>query len=95
VVIGADRVVHQVQHDSVDESDASDSLSSSNNMSVSIPNDETAVFTDIEVDQPDQSRIWHTSTSDVAGTLENYINTHADPNAYATACSSSCSAETW
>jgi hypothetical protein len=82
VVIGADRVVHQVQHDSVDESDASDSLSSSNNMSVSIPNDETAVFTDIEVDQPDQSRIWHTSTSDVAGTLENYIDIHAGSNAH-------------
>jgi hypothetical protein len=48
VVISADQVVHQVQQDDADESDESDSSSSSNHMSVSIPNDETAISTDIE-----------------------------------------------
>jgi hypothetical protein len=75
VLIGADRVVHQVQQDDADESSESNS---SNNMSVSIPNDENVITTDTEADQPDQSRIWSTSTSDVPGTLESYINTHAD-----------------
>ena len=81
MLIGADRAIHQVQQDDADESDASDSSSSSNNMSVSIPNDENAIGTDIEADEPDQSRIWSTSTSDVDGTLENYLNSHVDsPN---------------
>jgi hypothetical protein len=79
VLIGADRVVHQVQQDDADESSKSNS---SNNMSVSITNDENAIATDTEVDQPDQSRIWSTSTSDVPGTLENYISAHANSNAH-------------
>jgi hypothetical protein len=49
-------------------------------MSVSILNDETAISTDVKADQPDQSRIWSTSTSDVRGTLERYISAHADSN---------------
>jgi hypothetical protein len=53
VVIGADRVVHQVQQDNADESDASNSSSSSNKMSISITNDENAIFTDVKADQPD------------------------------------------
>ena len=76
MLIGADRVVQQVQQDDADESDESDSSSSSSNMSVSVMNDETAIGTDAEVDEPDQSRIWSTSTSDVDGTLENYLNFH-------------------
>jgi hypothetical protein len=82
VLIGADRVVHQVQQDDADESSESDSSNSSNNMLVSIMNDENAISADVEADQPDQSRIWSTSTSDVPGTLESYINTHADSNVH-------------
>jgi hypothetical protein len=82
VVIGADRVVHQVQQDDADESSVSYSSNSSSDMLVSIPNDETAISTDIEVDQPDQSRIWSTSTSDVPGTLETYIDDHAGSNTH-------------
>ena len=78
MLIGADQVVHQVQQDDADESDESDSSSSSNNMSISVMDDETAIGTDIEADEPDQSRIWSTSTSDVDGTLENYLNSHVD-----------------
>ena len=44
VLIGADRVVHQVQHDDVDESDESNRSSTSSNILVSIPNDETAIY---------------------------------------------------
>ncbi len=90
MVIGADRVVHQVQQDDADESDESDSSNSSNNMSVSITNDETAISTDIEVDQPDQSRIWSTSTSDVPGTFENDINTYVASRVVQCACASAC-----
>ena len=82
VLIGADRVVHQVQQDDADESDESDSSNSSNNMSVSIPNDGNAIPTDVEADPPDQSCIWSTSTSDVPGTLKNSISTHVDSNAH-------------
>jgi hypothetical protein len=92
VLIGADRVVHQVQQDDADESSESNS---SNNMSVSIPNDENVITTDTEADQPDQSRIWSTSTSDVPGTLESYINTHADSSeTCASTCGSSLNAAT-
>jgi hypothetical protein len=52
-------------------------------MSVAIPNDGDAIPADAEATQPDQSRIWSMSTSDVPGTLENFINTHADSNAHA------------
>ncbi len=90
MLIGADRVVHQVQQDDADESDESDSSNSSNNMSVSITNDETAISTDIEVDQPDQSRIWSTSTSDVPGTFENDINTYVASRVVQCACASAC-----
>ena len=78
MVISADRVVHQVQQDDADESDESESSSSSNHMSVSVMNDETAIGTDVEAAEPDQSRIWSTCTSDVDGTLENYLNSHID-----------------
>jgi hypothetical protein len=91
VVIGADRVVHQVQHNDADESDESESSSSSNHMSVAIMDDKNAIDSDIEVDQPDQLRIWSTSTSDVPGTLENYINIHADSHACVPLLAVACS----
>jgi hypothetical protein len=90
VLIGADRVIHQVQQDDADESNAYNSLSSSNYMSVSIPNDENVIATDIKVDQPDQSRIWSTSTSDVPGTFENDINTYVASCVVQCACASAC-----
>lgn len=86
MVIGADRVVHQVQQDDADESSESDSSSSSNHMSISIPNEENVISTNVEADQPDQSRIWSTSTSDVPGTLENFVNTFKEINLQFLSC---------
>jgi hypothetical protein len=77
-LIGADRVLHQVLQDNTDESEESDSTESSNIMSVSMVDDENAIGSDIEVAGPDQSRIWSTSTSDVPGTLNDYLNSHAE-----------------
>jgi hypothetical protein len=58
VLIGADRVVHQVQQDDADESDKCNSL---NSMLVSIPNDGNTIAAAVEADQPDQLHIWSTS----------------------------------
>ena len=57
MLIGADRVLHQVLQDDADESEESDSSESSNIMSVSMMDDENAIGSDIEVAGPDQSRI--------------------------------------
>ena len=70
MLIGADQVVHQEQQDDADKSDESDSSNSSTYMSVAIPNDGDAIPADAEATQPDQSRIWSTSTSDVPEALE-------------------------
>ena len=61
MLIGADRVVHQVHQDDADESDDSNSSQSANHVSVSISHAENAIATDVEADQPDQSHILSTS----------------------------------
>lgn len=82
-MIGADRVVHQAQHNDSDESDVSSSSSSSNDLLVSILNDGAAISTDVEVDGVDQARIWSTEVSDVPGTLTEYLKVHGDSSAHA------------
>lgn len=57
VLIGADRVVHRCNRTMLMNQSHPASSSSSNNISVSIPNDETAISTNVEADEPDQSRI--------------------------------------